>query len=1160
MPLHINGIKHANFLAGAITKPNGYEVNKPNVGYSSTVSVYLMKRFSTLLSIASVLIRLGSFFRRYLGGLLVVSLFTVNPAALAAEKPSVLEYPKKISFRNIMQNQDIAVGEVEAIVQDHQGFMWLGGRNALLRYDGVEFVSIPQANPDDLTEQGPVTQVLDLFEDSHQNLWVATRSGLYKYNRDRELMVPLKNAEGITMFTAIVSSLGESPTGELLIGSGAGLHIFNTETLAFTTLTEQPGVPKSLPSHIVNDLVMAKNNTLWIGVAEGIVRLDLTTMETKLFEPDAANPESVTNNSIRTIALDHRGRVWAGSDNGIYRLDPNTGEIKRYHNDPNDPYSLADNITRHIFVDHNGWVWSGSDGGGVSLYDESNDRFLRFYNQPGERSSLVSNTVRHIFEDNIGDMWIGTYPSGVNFYDRSTSSIRKYGLSANPQRGLQGEYVEAIEENKDGALWIGANGVALFDPATEIFKHYPHTDGSDSRSDSSSFMNGTVDSDGEIRFGSWSHGVLRYNPEKDRFDEVPSDTTLIKRGEKTSNLLNDKMIWDVYEDRQKTLWISTHYNGLTKFDKKTGRYTFYPYDPANPNSISAALVWKTLEDSAGRLWAGTAYGLNLMDREKETFKRYLNSPDNPRSLSNNSVLSIYEDKKQRLWFGTDSGLNLYHPQTDDFTAYSLKDGFSDQGIRVIVEDQLGNLWLGTNNGIIMFNPDTKEVRNYLRYNGELIGGVSTGAAVLTRSGEIAFGTRTGLYIIDANKLKLNENPPTVALTDFRIFTKKVAVNAQEKILKKVINQTETITLDHTQSMLSFSFAALSFRDPDKNQYSYKLEGFDDKWRDVGNQRTALYTNLPSGTFTFHVIASNNDGIWNKTGRSLTLKILPPPWRTWTAYSIYAALVLLVAWLLIRRQNRKVLIQLSINRDLEVKVAERTAELQGAYAQLEAISLSDPLTGLSNRRYLQKVLPSDIAKVQREYDVKFSPMPARKTPLDLTFFILDVDYFKSVNDTYGHTAGDQLLVQLSELLTKNCREFDFVVRWGGEEFLIVNRFTDRNEAPLIAERIRKNIEEHCFNLIGSTSLKKTCSIGFACFPFLPEQPTALSWEQVIDIADRALYAAKRSGRNRSIGLAANANTTGDHLYQRICDDLTGLIENDELTVISENNQNIIWTKS
>jgi diguanylate cyclase (GGDEF)-like protein len=184
-------------------------------------------------------------------------------------------------------------------------------------------------------------------------------------------------------------------------------------------------------------------------------------------------------------------------------------------------------------------------------------------------------------------------------------------------------------------------------------------------------------------------------------------------------------------------------------------------------------------------------------------------------------------------------------------------------------------------------------------------------------------------------------------------------------------------------------------------------------------------------------------------------------------------------------------------------------------------------------------------------------PQRKTSGDLTFFVLDVDFFKSVNDAYGHAAGDQLLIQLSGLLTKICRESDCVVRWGGEEFLIVSRFAARDEAPMMAERIRASIEKYNFVLQDGSTLKKTCSIGFASFPFVSKSPTALSWEQVIDVADRALYAAKKSGRNRSVGLAATSDTESDKLHQRISGNLSAMIEQRELIVIAASPQQLFW---
>lgn len=1093
---------------------------------------------------------------------LLVLLLAITSMTVSAESET---YPKSINFRNIMQNQDIALGEVGAITQDYEGFIWLGGRNALLRYDGYEFLTVNVANDSkDLTQTSPANQVLELLEDSNHNLWAATRSGLYKYDREHEVLLPLTTPEGAPFLRETINALAESPKGELLVGTGSGFWIIDTKTLAATRLYHQPDDALSLPSNVVGDILVDAQGNIWLGLEEGLVRIDWTSKQQKLFVPNPANPNSTADNSIGTIAQDHKGNIWAGSDHGVYRLNPASGAITRYVNDPNDPHSLSNNISRQIYVDKQGWVWTGSDGGGISLYDEANDQFIRFMHQDGRPGYLSSNSIRRIYEDNIGDFWVGTYPSGVNVYDHSTSAITVYKKDANLERGLLDNNVEAIEEDKNGNLWLGAGGITRLNRKDGTFTHYQHTDDKDSRVSTISILNGLIDSDGEIRFGSWAHGVNIYNPKKDLFEEVPTDSTLTKRGEKTSTLLNDHMVWSVYEDKQKNLWMGTHFNGLTKFDKKTGIYTFYPPDPNNPTAIFSAVVWISFEDSKGRFWVGTANGLSLMNREQGTFKIYLPKPDDPRSLANGSILSIHEDHKGRLWFGTDAGLHLYHPESDDFTVYDTKNGFVNQGIRAITEDQQGNLWLGTNNGVVMFNPDSNTVRNYTRYNGDLIGGIATGAALTTSAGEIAFGTRNGLYIFNANKLLINEKIPSVVLTDFRIFTQKVPISGGDNILSKSINQTKKVTLDYTKSMISFSFAALNYRDPEKNQYAYKLEGFDDNWREVGNQRTALYTNLPAGNYQFRVRASNNDGIWNTDGRSINLTILPPPWKTWWAYCIYLLIFLSLLSFFAYTQHKQVLVERKTSRELEIKVAERTVELQRkngelgeAYAQLEAISLSDPLTGLSNRRYLQKIMPMDIAKVQREYDNKFSKHPRKAQSPDLTFFILDVDYFKSVNDIHGHTAGDHLLIQLSDLLTKICRESDCVVRWGGEEFLIVSRFADREEAPLMAERVRKNIEKHDFILPDGKVLKKTCSIGFACFPFLPNSPMELSWEQVIDIADQALYAAKKSGRNRSVGVVANTSTTHDSLHQRISSDLKTMIANNELSVISFEGEGLIW---
>lgn len=1099
---------------------------------------------------------------------LTIAQFALMPASHADTAVAEVDYPKKIHFRNIMQNQDIALGEVEAILQDHQGFMWLGGRNALLRYDGYEFLPIPAAkDPNKLSDTEPVNQVLELLEDKHHNLWAATRSGLYRYDCDHEVLLSIKVPDELLEAGGAINAVAESSTGAILIGTATGFGILDQSTGQVEVLNQQNG---GLPSNLVNDILMDKDNIVWLGLDVGLAELDMITREVILHTPSPANPKSTLKNTLRTLAVDRTGRIWGGSDIGVFRFDKNTSAFTHYQHDINDPKSLPINFLWTLFVDRNGWIWAGSDGGGLSLYNEAQDNWLTFSRSDGDTGALSSKIVRRIYEDRIGDIWVGTYPSGVHLYDRSSIGIRAYQKSAISNQGPMDNNVEAILEDKDGNIWIGSNGISRLDPKTDLFTHYKHTNGPDSRVAAPTMLHATMDSQNRILFGSWGAGVQIYNPTTDRFDTLPVDPDQSRRGEKTGRTLNDLMVWNIFEDRQRNIWFSTHYNGLTKFDHDTGVYSFYPHSENGTHSLSSAVAWVSYEDSQGRFWVGTAYGLNLLDREKNTFKRYLPDDKNPRSLANGSVLAIFEDNKQRLWFGTDMGLHLYHPETNDFAHYGTRNGFADQGIRAITQDYQGNLWVGTNNGVVRFNPDTLAVKNYTRFNGALIGGITTGAVVTTRSNEVVFGSRNGLYFFDVDQLESNQNkiPPSVAITDFRLFTQKVTIHGRDSLLDKVITQTDSIILDYTQSMISFSFAALNYRDTEKNLYAYKLEGFDNQWREVGNQRTALYTNLPAGTYRFRVKASNNDGIWNEEGRSLQLTVLPPPWKTWWAYTIYTTVFIGLLLLFVRNQHQKVLVARKVSRELEHKVAERTAELrnknaelEGAYAQLEAISLSDPLTGLNNRRYLQKLIPMDIAKVQREYEPPNRNRTPTKIARDLTFFILDVDFFKSVNDVHGHAAGDQLLIQLSDVLTKICRESDCVVRWGGEEFLIVSRFADRDEAPLMAERIRNSIEQYNFTLPDGSILKKTCSMGFASFPFLREHPATLSWEQVIDIADRALYAAKKSGRNRCVGLAANTNTVAhtnkDRLYLRISSNLPTMIDNNELWVIATPAEPLVW---
>lgn len=210
-----------------------------------------------------------------------------------------------------------------------------------------------------------------------------------------------------------------------------------------------------------------------------------------------------------------------------------------------------------------------------------------------------------------------------------------------------------------------------------------------------------------------------------------------------------------------------------------------------------------------------------------------------------------------------------------------------------------------------------------------------------------------------------------------------------------------------------------------------------------------------------------------------------------------------------------------------------SSLREAQARLEEVSITDPLTGLRNRRFLMQHIETDIALVLRRYEQQADdPAQPGALGMDLVFFMLDLDHFKSVNDRYGHAAGDRVLVQLRKRLLQVFRESDYLIRWGGEEFLLVARASDRADAAAIAERIRLAIANQAFELADGITLTKTCSIGFASFPFLPGNPRWLSWAQVVEMADQGLYLAKQGGRNGWVGVCGTGNTPTRTTFQQL----------------------------
>nr|WP_242689092.1 response regulator [Pedobacter sp. SYSU D00535] len=420
----------------------------------------------------------------------------------------------------------------------------------------------------------------------------------------------------------------------------------------------------------------------------------------------------------------------------------------------------------------------------------------------------------------------------------------------------------------------------------------------------------------------------------DLFDERTGKVSHYRRQEGNPNSLSDNRVNKIYLDVKGNVWVGTWLGGLNLFDKKSGKFTSYKNDSKNPNSIVANLVYSIDGDKSGNLWIATDRGLDFFDTQKQVFIHFKHEKKNPRSLSSDIINCVLVDSRDRVWAGTGGGgINIYDRKTNSFTKIRKKDGLSNDFINGIQEDAKGNLWISTNNGISEYNPNTKEFKNYSPADGLQSNEFFRDASFKSADGTMYFGGISGLNIFHPERMKFNKRVPSVVFTNFYLLNKAVSVGNGSP-LQETITTVDEITLNHRQSYFTFEFAALDFTSAEKNQYAYKLDGFDQDWNYVGSQRKASYTNLDPGKYYFRVKASNNDGVWNEKGIGVWVIIEPAWWQSWW---FRTAALLALAGLLLGLDRYRLKRVANQKRELERLVEERTEEVVRKSRELQAMN-------------------------------------------------------------------------------------------------------------------------------------------------------------------------------------------------------------------------------
>src|SRR6266498_1418831 len=818
-----------------------------------------------------------------------------------------------LRFDRISIEQGLSQSSVHVILQDSRGFMWFGTEDGLNRYDGrtEEFTRFVH---DDLNS----TSLNDnhanvVYLDKDDRLWVGTHNGLDLMNRTTNTFThyvyePSKQ-EGITgkNITAIL----QDSRGIFWIGTSAGgLNKFDPQSNTFTPYQSTSEIANSISDDYVTAIAEGGKNVLWIGTENGLNKFQPDSGNFERFVHKDDDKKSIANNMIAALHVDTTGNLWVGTDNGLDRLSAAGNHFIHYRNDPTYARSLSTNTIMSIDEDRGGVLWFGTWGGGINKYDRQRDDFAYYRHDPQDDNSLSSNVISPILIDSEGYVWIGTVNDGLNRLTRSTNQIIHYRSGPNKPNSIGSNEILSLSEDLDGTLWVGTgNGLDRFDRNSFTFKHYRHNAAN-------------------------------------------------------SSSLSANRIYKVFVDRQNNIWVGTP-AGLDRYDRRTNRFIHYSPQVEDQNSLSGTYVNSILEDKQGNLWVGTFdSGLNEFDPKTGKFTRYRYNAKDKTSLSNDSIQSIYEDMNGHVWIGTfGGGLNLYHPESDSFTYYLEKDGLPNGVVYGILEDPKGNLWMSTNFGISRFNPETKTFRNFDEGDGLQSNEFNSSAYAKGRDGEFYFGGINGLTVFQPISITDNPYAPQVNLISLTQDDKPIAVDSS-------VETTKNVTLKWPQNSLEFEFAALSYNQPNKNQYAYILEGFDTNWHFIETKRNGRYTNLPGGQYTLLLKGTNSDGVWNSSSVRISVNVIPPFWQTMWFRVLLSMAFVVVVFSGARLRTRSIQDR---NRELERVVRERTSALEKRNQEIQALYKADEriLRNVSLNQVFQTLVDVAVDMLDADRSVVFA---------------------------------------------------------------------------------------------------------------------------------------------------------------------------------------------
>lgn len=795
-----------------------------------------------------------------------------------------------LMFYKYEVDKGLSHNTVRCIMQDRDGFMWFGTADGLNRFDGQQYRIFTDDNPSGEGQIGN-SSIYSLAQDDQGHIWVGTARGVYVYDPETETFQKFdtRTSEGNGINGTVRHIKFDDPNMIWFGTSGQGLFIYDTKA---DTLFQSRKY-----GLVIGDVSRASNGIVYAGTNSGrIIEFDTDGRFLREFMPDI-NYNDRGDRNITALYSDKQTIYCGLGVTELQAIDKKTGLIKIYRLDDT-KYSVSH--FRKIFPLSEEELLIATDNG-LFTFAKATGKF-----QPFDTRNLFGisdQSVLDIWRDREGGIWIGTEYGGVNYIPRN---LRPFGhvIPTSSNNYFGGRVVSCFVEDEKHNIWIGTRdgGLIYYYPERGYMNfHTPRR--ADGRSISYHNIRSLMLSGEELWIGTFSRGL-------DVMNTVTGEVRNYRHINGAENTISDNTVTSLFKDREGNIYVGTAW-GLNVYRPETDDFEQVS-QLGNQTSVS-----DIIEDSRGNIWFATLNsGIYRLKPSDGTWSYFFNEPGDKSTIPNNRVTSLFEDDRGTVWIGTENGLCRYDYSIPGIVRIDdEKQTLPNRMISSIEQDENGLLWVSTSGGIFSFDPSTNTVESrYTKTDGLQSNQFSNGASLAASDGKLYFGGINGFNFFDPDQLVSNGYIPNVVITDMVVNNESVlakdrmAATSSSGETDTVPTIQRAVKLRPGSNNITIDFVALSYQSPQKNKYSYKLEGWDEKWIETENGTSAYYSNLPAGDYTFMVRGSNNDGLWSAHTTALRFEVAPPFYLTTLAYIVYGILIitaiLMVYYLIIRSQKKK----------------------------------------------------------------------------------------------------------------------------------------------------------------------------------------------------------------------------------------------------------------